>query len=157
VTMYTAGPGESPGFLLWRVTLQWQRLITAALRPLDLTHVQFVLLASTWWLSQNEQAPHQSAIAAHANTNIKMTSEILRKLEDKGLIEQTTDSRDRRARSVRVTAAGARLAKQAVTVVETVDQEFFAGAPATFTSGLQALAAFAPDSVVTRESATTTE
>ena len=43
-------PEDSPGFLLWHVTLRWQRDIAAALAPLDLTHVQFVLLATTWWL-----------------------------------------------------------------------------------------------------------
>jgi hypothetical protein len=51
-------PGASPGFLLWRVGLAWQRLMTATLKPLDLTHVQFVLLASSWWFATaNAQAP----------------------------------------------------------------------------------------------------
>ncbi|BCW81807.1 hypothetical protein NicSoilC5_38260 [Arthrobacter sp. NicSoilC5] len=36
-------PGESPGFLLSRATLRWQREGAAALAPTDLTHVQFVL------------------------------------------------------------------------------------------------------------------
>ena len=31
------------------MTLQWKRDVVAALTPLELTHVQFVLLASTWW------------------------------------------------------------------------------------------------------------
>lgn len=44
-------PSASPGLLMWRATLAWRRQVAAALRPLDLTHVQFVLLASTWWLS----------------------------------------------------------------------------------------------------------
>ena len=35
---------ESPGFLLWRTALRWQRLVTSALRRFNLTHVQFVLL-----------------------------------------------------------------------------------------------------------------
>jgi hypothetical protein len=39
---------ESPGFLLWRTALRWQRLVTSALRPFNLTHVQFVLLSGTW-------------------------------------------------------------------------------------------------------------
>lgn len=69
MTVYAVGPGESPGFLLWRVTLRWQRLMTEALRPLGLTHVQFVLLASSWWLSRDGQAPNQLAIATHAGTN----------------------------------------------------------------------------------------
>jgi DNA-binding MarR family transcriptional regulator len=148
VSEYPAGPGESPGFLLWRVTLRWQRLITEALRPLELTHVQFVLLASTWWLGRNEQPPNQIAIATQADTNIKMTSEILRKLEDKGLVVQTTDPRDRRARAVVITARGAQLAERAVVVVEKVDREFFGRAPQSLTAALQTLAAFDPDSVV---------
>jgi hypothetical protein len=32
---------ENPGFLLWRTALRWQRLVTSALRPFNLTHVQF--------------------------------------------------------------------------------------------------------------------
>jgi len=40
-------PNDSGGLLLWHATLRWQRGIAQALRPLDLTHVQFVLLACT--------------------------------------------------------------------------------------------------------------
>ena len=144
MTVYSEGPGESPGFLLWRVTLRWQRLITEALRPFGLTHVQFVLLASTWWLCQRAQTPNQLTIAAHAGTNIKMTSEILRKLEVRGLIVQSTDPRDRRARTVAVTEEGIRLAEQAVVVVERADLEFFGAAPDSLTQALQLLAVFTP-------------
>jgi hypothetical protein len=59
-------PDTSPGFLLWRLTLRWQREIAAALDPLGLTHVQFVLLATTWWLNSAEQAPNQLAVATAA-------------------------------------------------------------------------------------------
>jgi len=140
VTVYVEGPGESPGFLLWRVTLRWQRLITAALRPLNLTHVQFVLLASAWWLSQHGQMPSQLAIAAHAGTNVKMTSEVLRKLEDRGLVIQHTDENDRRAKAITVTAAGMSLAEQAIAVVEKVDVDFFSTAPPALLPALQMLA-----------------
>jgi MarR family transcriptional regulator, organic hydroperoxide resistance regulator len=34
-------PADSPGLLLWRATLEWQRRIFAALKPVGLTHVQF--------------------------------------------------------------------------------------------------------------------
>ena len=37
---------ESTGFLLWQVTMLWQRRIAAVLRPQGLTQVQFALLAS---------------------------------------------------------------------------------------------------------------
>src|SRR5256885_5403077 len=49
---------ESPGFLLWHATLRWQRDVASALAPLDLTHVQFMLLACGWWL--NEQGDRKS-------------------------------------------------------------------------------------------------
>ena len=52
-------PQQSPGFLLWRVTLSWQRRMRAALAPHDLTHVQFVLLASLWWLQEHSGRPTQ--------------------------------------------------------------------------------------------------
>lgn len=140
MTVYAEGPVESPGFLLWRVTLRWQRLMTEALRPLDLTHVQFVLLASTWWLGHDGQTPHQLTIAAHAGTNIKMTSEVLRKLEDKGLVTQSPDARDRRARAVSVTGLGARLAERGIAVVEKADAEFFAVVPVSIVPALRLLA-----------------
>lgn len=122
-------PNESPGFLLWHVTLAWQRDMAAALAPLGLTHVQFVLLASTWWLNSHGEGPNQLGVARHAGTDVKMTSEVLRKLEDKGLIRRETDPADTRAKRLHVTDQGAELAVRALEAVETADAEFFALAP----------------------------
>ncbi|MFI5636115.1 MarR family winged helix-turn-helix transcriptional regulator [Streptomyces goshikiensis] len=122
-------PGESPGFLLWHVTLRWQRDIAAALTPLDLTHVQFVLLACTWWLNGQGERPNQLAVARQAGTDVKMTSQVLRTLEKKGLVEREVDPADTRARRLRVTALGAELAPRAIAAVEEVDARFFAPAP----------------------------
>ncbi len=123
-------PGESPGFLLWHATLRWQRRIAGVLAPLDLTHVQFVLLASTWWLNRQGQQPSQVELAAHAGTDVKMTSQVVRSLEKKGLVTRAVDERDTRARRLRVTRTGARLAPRAVTAVEGVDAQFFRGVDA---------------------------
>jgi DNA-binding MarR family transcriptional regulator len=118
-------PGQSPGFLLWHTTLRWQREVAAALAPLDLTHVQFVLLACTWWLNEHGERPTQIALAAQAGTDVKMTSQVVRMLERKGLVERAVDPDDTRARRVRVTRKGARLAPRAIAVVERVDAAFF--------------------------------
>jgi DNA-binding MarR family transcriptional regulator len=123
-------PNDSPGFLLWHATLRWQRGVARALRPLDLTHVQFVLLACTWWLNEQGERPNQVALAAQAGTDIKMTSQVLRSLERKGLIEREIDTADTRARRLRVTRRGNGLAPQAIAVVEQVDSQFFADVPA---------------------------
>jgi DNA-binding MarR family transcriptional regulator len=122
-------PSRSPGFLLWHATLRWQRDVAAALTPLDLTHVQFVLLASTWWLNERGERPNQIALSRHAGTDVKMTSQVIRSLERKGLVEREIDQADTRARRLWVTRRGARLAPQAIAAVEQVDAEFFAAVP----------------------------
>lgn len=136
-------PEESAGFLLWHLTLRWQREIAAALKPFGLTHVQFVLLASTWWFNANDQQPTQAAVAAHAGTDVKMTSQVIRTLEKKGLLTRDVDTADTRARRLVVTAAGTSLAPRAIEIVETVDRALLTPLPPTeaqaFTNGLHKL------------------
>ena len=120
-----SGPSESPGLLLWRTTMRWQRVMTAALAPLDLTHVQFVLLASAMWLGRNGEPPNQVQLAAQAGTEVKMTSDVVARLEAKGLIAREADLRDSRAKVIRVTPAGAAAAQRAIVAVETADAAFF--------------------------------
>ena len=140
------GPGDQPGFLLWRVTLRWQREIAAVLAPLDLTHVQFVLLACTYWLNHQGLTPNQATVAEQAGTDVKMTSQVIRTLEAKGLITREVDPADSRARRLRVTPAGADLAPRAMTAVETTDAEFFSPvAAAEAVSMLRKLARYADD------------
>jgi DNA-binding MarR family transcriptional regulator len=127
-TRYAGGPQDSPGYLLWHATLRWQRMIAAALAPLDLTHVQFVLLTCLWWLEELSVEPNQLGLAQQAGTDVKMTSQVLRALEGKGLVERRTDRQDTRAKTVHLTASGRRLARRAVVVVEATDEEFFAPA-----------------------------
>lgn len=135
-------PDDSPGFLLWHVTLRWQRDIATALGPLDLTHVQFVLLATTWWLNLGGDSPNQLGVARHAGTDVKMTSEVLRKLEAKGLIQREVDPADTRARRLSVTERGAHLARTAIMAVEAADAAFFEASsdPAALVALLRPLA-----------------
>jgi DNA-binding MarR family transcriptional regulator len=130
-------PEDSPGFLLWHVTLRWQRDIAAALAPLDLTHVQFVLLATAGWLNSRGTDPNQLSLARQAGTDVKMTSQVLRKLEAKGLIRRDTDAADTRAKRLHVTSRGSELAAQALAAVEATDAEFFR--PVADSAGLLAM------------------
>lgn len=124
-TRFKGGPSESPGLLLWRTTMRWQRLMTAALAPLDLTHVQFVLLASAMWLGRDGEPPNQVQLAAQAGTEVKMTSDVVARLEAKGLIARETDPHDSRAKVISVTATGAAAAQRAIVAVEAADAAFF--------------------------------
>lgn len=137
MTRFAGGPGDSPGFLLWHATLRWQRSIAAALAPLELTHVQFVLLACSYWLAEHGETPNQLAVAGQAGTDIKMTSQVLRRLETRGLVERRTDEHDTRARIVSVTSRGKAVAVQAIDRVEAADTEFFDGYPESLVEALK--------------------
>src|SRR5207247_6502535 len=97
-TLMPLVPSDSLGFLLWHAALRWQRDIAQALAPLGLTHVQFVLLACTWWLNRQGERPSQLALAEFAGTDVKMTSQVIRGLEQKGLVDREVNSADTRAR-----------------------------------------------------------
>jgi DNA-binding MarR family transcriptional regulator len=120
------GPGASPGFALWRVAAIWQREVRAALTEVELTHAQFVLLVSAAWLQAAGDAPvTQALISAHANTDAVMTSEVLRTLEQKKLVRRLPHPTDARAKQIVLTAAGKKLSRRAVALVESVDEAFF--------------------------------
>jgi MarR family transcriptional regulator, organic hydroperoxide resistance regulator len=116
---------DSPGFSLWQVSSLWQRRINAGLRPFDLTHAQFVLLASLMWLASEDKPLTQVDLAAHAKTDIMMTSNVLRTLESKGFVLRKPHPTDTRAKSLSITEVGRALAVQAIQVVERIDAEFF--------------------------------
>jgi len=141
VSRFPDGPAASPGFLLWHLTLAWQRAVAAALGRFELTHVQFVLLACAWWLDEQGCTPNQLQLARQAGTDVKMTSQVVQRLEAKGLIERTVDPADTRARRLRPTRDGARLARRAIVAVESVDARFFEGEADAATTVLQRLVA----------------
>ncbi|MBT2532652.1 MarR family transcriptional regulator [Arthrobacter sp. ISL-48] len=115
---------DSPGLMLWRVTNTWQAVMRATLQPFDLTHVQFVLLATLAWLHSDNPVT-QRDLATHARTDPMMTSQVLRALEAKGLLRRLPHPTDARARALAVTPDGAALANRANVAVEAADREFF--------------------------------
>ena len=108
----------------------WQRLMSSTLTEFGLTHVQFVLLASTWWLEEHGEPPRgQRDLADHAGADPMMTSQVVRALQAKGLLSRTTDLQDARAVRLTVTQVGQGLATRAVAAVEAADAGFFAALP----------------------------
>ena len=116
---------DSSGFLLWQVTNLWQREIKKALEKFDLTHSQFVLLASIHWLSLNNHEVTQVVLSSHTKIDPMTTSTVLRTLQIKGLLKRQEHSTDTRAKSVALTDEGKKVIKQAVIAVEKFDEEFF--------------------------------
>jgi DNA-binding MarR family transcriptional regulator len=118
-------PEESSGYLLWQLTMLWQRKMKKELDKIDLTHTQFVVLAVLAWLSGTNKVVTQIDIASHAKTDRMMTSKVLMTLQDKGFIERTEHLTDTRAKSVIITDSGLHIIRQAAQIVDIVDKDFF--------------------------------
>ncbi|HEY5221444.1 MAG TPA: MarR family transcriptional regulator [Microbacteriaceae bacterium] len=119
---------ESPGLTLWHVTNRWQAAMRAALAPHGITHVQYVLLACLVWLHAAEPGRQltQAELADFAGTDVMMTSQVLRTLEAKGLIQRAQHPTDGRARVLLPTKIGITAARRATHDVEDADAIFFA-------------------------------
>lgn len=117
---------DSPGFLLWQATSLWQREIRRALAALDLTHSQFVLLASIHWLSLSGDEVTQATLSQHSKIDPMTVSQVLRTLQTRKLVRRRTHSVDTRAKAVELSDAGRKLVHPAIKAVEKFDGEFFA-------------------------------
>jgi DNA-binding MarR family transcriptional regulator len=116
---------DSPGFLLWQVSTLWQRGIKKTLGTIDITHPQFVLLASLLWLSEQKESVTQIDLSQHSKIDPMTTSSVIRILQKKGLIERQEHHTDTRAKSVSLTEKGTKITGQAVKLIEKFDSEFF--------------------------------
>jgi DNA-binding MarR family transcriptional regulator len=123
---------------LWNTTLAWQRAITAALRPLGLTPVQFVILACVASLEDEGVQPNQLMICARARTGVAMTSQVLSKLVRAQLVSRVANPDDARSNLVGITTRGSELLATASGVAAIVDDGFF-GDRAPEVLALQAL------------------
>ena len=128
------GDGET-GFLLWQVSNAWQRRMRNALDPLGLTYVQAILLVSLVRLEERSAAAAsqggdpalvtQGQLAQICEADPTMTSQVLRALEQKGLIKRQIGD-DARTRHPRSTETGREFAAKAAPVLVEVDHAFFA-------------------------------
>lgn len=117
-------PDRSPGFLLWHISTSWRSSIEAVLKPLFLTHPQFVVLAALGWLTRKGDRVTQAAVGKMAGLDPNTISQIMRGLEHKKLIKRES-SFDGRAKNPMLTSKGSELVKKALPLVETADAQFF--------------------------------
>jgi MarR family transcriptional regulator, organic hydroperoxide resistance regulator len=122
-TRYSS-PGMSAGFLLWKISNAWQRRQRAALKPFELTHSQFVLLATTTWFGATETLT-QARLSELSGVDAMTTSQIVRVLETAGLVRRREHPDDPRAMAIGVTPAGRARAAKALEAVEQTDEDFF--------------------------------
>lgn len=124
LSRYTT-PDESPGYQLWLISNLWQRRLRSALRDLNLTHVQFSVMALTDYLNRESDSVTQVQVARACGIDQMMTSQVIRTLVDRGLMEREKHPTDSRAMRVNLTPAGAALMPSAVQRAQSLDDELF--------------------------------
>lgn len=124
-TLLWSGPEDSAGVLLWRVANRWQRDLRAALTAHDLTQAQFLLLAGLLRYAPDQPGPTQAELAAHCGVDTAQASQVLRRLQELGLVRRRVGD-DMRARELFLTPAGRARVARAVPDVAAVDEAFFA-------------------------------
>lgn len=118
---------DGPGWELARAARAWQREVEAALRPLELSHGQFAVLAALQRRAlAGEEPPKQRQLSALTGIDPMTTSQLARALAARGLLSRAADPTDGRARRLQLTAGGRALARRATPLVDAVDGRFFA-------------------------------
>ncbi len=119
-------PKDSPGFLLWQTTMIWQRLIKKALSDFNLSHAEFVIMATLMWFSAHRFQTTQVLIAYQTKLDKMTVSKSLKKLTKNGFVSRVEHEKDSRAKSVKLTKSGEKIVETLVPIVEGIDAQFFA-------------------------------
>jgi DNA-binding MarR family transcriptional regulator len=118
-------PEDSPGFLLWQTTMIWQRQIKKALEPHNISHAQFVILASLMWFEAHNYDTTQILIVNQTKLDKMTVSKSLKKLVALGFVNRIEHESDTRAKSVMLTDKGIEIVRTLVPIVEGIDAGFF--------------------------------
>lgn len=119
-------PEDSPGFLLWQLTNQWQRQQRQALAKLGLTHAQFVVLAGVLWLSSlPNNTVTQQQVSELTKIDKMSMSDLTATLLQKEMLKRMSHDKDKRAYSLALTNKGRRIVLKAIPIVEGIDADFF--------------------------------
>lgn len=108
----------TPGYLVWRLANKWRTAVDQALAPLDLTHAQYVVLASLSGMERSGRQPSQRELADHTGLEALYVSKLARSLEAAGLVGRTRDAEDTRIVRLALTGEGRAAVRPAVDAVQ---------------------------------------
>ena len=108
-----------------RVYNKWHSMIKKELKKMNLTHPQFVVLASLAYLSQDSNEVTQVMISKLSGIDVMTVSQILNLLEKNDFVKRKEHSKDTRAKAVILNKKGEEVLQKAVPLVEKIDEIFF--------------------------------
>lgn len=113
------------GFTIWGLSNEWQKQLLKELEPIEITHVQFLILKAVYELEVTHEENTQIRISKQAKTDVMMTSKVIRTLIEKDYLERETHVIDKRAFRVNLTTKGKKTLRKAINIVEPFDEKFF--------------------------------
>ncbi|EGO9002978.1 MarR family transcriptional regulator [Enterococcus faecalis] len=122
---YRESASASIGLSFIKAYNLWHKMIKEELNIINLTHPQFVVLASLSYLSQNNEEVNQITISKQSDIDVMTVSTIIKNLEKSMLIIRKESKTDSRAKSVYLTKKGQMVLNKALPLVEEVDTRFF--------------------------------
>ena len=118
-------PEDSPGFLLWQTTMIWQRQIKKELEIYNISHAQFVIMATLLWFEAHNYDTTQTLIINWSKLDKMTVSKSLKKLVVLGWVNRIEHETDTRAKIASLTSEGKNLVHKLVLIVEQIDENFF--------------------------------
>jgi len=118
-------PDEHLGFLLTQVSFLKQRIINAALKEIDITYIQFVILAGVLELGEQEEFISQQTIASKRRLDKAMVSTVVKSLIARKLMLRQPHPADKRAYILSLTAEGETKALRGKEIALEIDKKFF--------------------------------
>lgn len=116
---------DSPGFLLFRITVLWQKKLGIIFNDLKIQQTQYAILASLKYFEEKNEKCTQAFLVEHARIDKMTLSKSVRQLEKTGLVKRAQSDEDARAVLVKLTQRGRNLVTEAVRRIEDADELFF--------------------------------
>ncbi len=132
-------PRHAIGFVTWRVMHRFERELERSLAPLDLTHLQFTVLALVAWTEKEGGTASQADLARFGGIHVMQVSNVLRALEQKAMIDRSVIPGSARTKTVAITGKGLDVLNAAFPVAIHVQQRMFGEAGLPGGSLLEAL------------------
>lgn len=118
-------PENAVGFVMWRLTMRYQREVDRALEPCNLTNLQFITLAQVAWFGREDKPATQIELARGSGIHPMQVSQTLKALELKKMIARRRSSSDTRAKRVEMTTPGLNTLRAALPRVIAVQHRIF--------------------------------
>ena len=117
-------PEQNGGFVIWQVSMLWQRKLKNGLDTIGITHAQFLLLASLQYIGTQKNIVSQQDLAKHCRIDKMMTSKILRTLQKKALLSRKKNKMDTRSKTLALSEEGETILAKAFKIIDRIDGDF---------------------------------